>query len=150
MSGEETARSHIRRLAIFVGVGVTNTAIDIAAFACFYRFAGLDAISSNVLAFLIAVTNSYVLNRFITFADRPGGGDPVRRFVRFLIIAAAALTVSTAIVYVFAGFTHPMIGKLVATVASTFINYFGSHRLVFPRAARGGAAGMTFRGRTWT
>ncbi len=131
MSDEEMAPSHARRLAIFAGVGILNTAIDIVAFTCFYELVGLDVISSNVLAFAIAVTNSYVLNQFITFADRGRGGMPLRRFLRFFVIALAALTVSTAIVYLISQFTHPLIGKLVATVASTFINYIGSHRLVF-------------------
>jgi putative flippase GtrA len=137
MSKEYLARSHARRAAMFIAVGVLNTLIDIGTFTCLYQFAGFDVISSNVLAFLVAVTNSYIMNRFFTFGDRRGGG--VRRFARYLTIAVTAMTVSTAIVYLISQFTHPLIGKLVATVASTVINYIGSHRFVFTaeqRAAR--------------
>lgn len=131
MSGERVARSHTRRVAMFAGVGIINSAIDIAAFACFHELVGLDVISSNVLAFVIAVTNSYVLNRVFTFADRSRGGLPLRRFVRYFGIAVTAMVVSTAIVYLVSQFTDPLFGKLIATVASTLINYIGSHRLVF-------------------
>lgn len=131
MSKQDLARSHARRAAMFIAVGLLNTLIDIGTFTCLYQFAGFDVISSNVVAFLVAVTNSYIMNRFFTFGDRRGSGGGVRRFARYLTIAVTAMTVSTAIVYLISQFTHPLIGKLVATVASTVINYIGSHRFVF-------------------
>lgn len=133
MSAVETARSHARRFAMFAGIGIINTLIDIGAFVCLYELVGLDVISSNVLAFLLAVANSYVLNRLITFRDRGGGVGSLRRFARFFVIAVTAMIVSTAIVYLASQLIYPVIGKLIATVASTFINYLGSHRLVFIR-----------------
>ena len=127
----ERARSHARRLALFVGVGLTNTAVDMGAFICLYELVEFDVISSNVIAFLLAVMNSYVLNRLITFADQRVGSMPLRGLGRFLVVAGAAMIVSTAIVYMIAQFAHPVIGKLVALVASTLINYIGCNRYVF-------------------
>lgn len=134
MSHVETARSHARRFTLFAAIGVINTLVDIGAFICLYELAGLDVISSNVLAFLLAVTNSYVLNRFITFRDRVGGS--LRHFARFLVVAVAAMIASTAIVYAISLFLYPVIGKLVATAASTLINYVGSHKFVFAGAPK--------------
>lgn len=132
----ETVRSHARRFAMFAGIGVINTLVDVGAFIGFYELVGLDVISCNVLAFLLAVANSYILNRFITFRDRSGGGGSLRRFARFFVIAITAMIVSTAIVYLASQFIHPVIGKLMATVVSTLINYLGSHRFVFTRERR--------------
>jgi putative flippase GtrA len=131
MSEEILARSHPRRLATFIGIGAINTVIDISAFACLYTLAGLDVISSNVLAFLIAVTHSYVLNFLITFADRHSGHGTLRTFARFLVVAVVSMGVSTAFVYVISMVAHPLIAKLIATAASTAINYVGSYRFVF-------------------
>jgi putative flippase GtrA len=125
-------RSHPRRIVIFVGIGVINTAIDVFAFASLYGLVGLDVISSNVVAFLIAVTNSYAMNRLITFADRRGRRDTPSGLARFIMVALAAMSVSTAIVYLISMFAHPMIGKLIATVASTTINYTGCYWFAFP------------------
>lgn len=124
-------RSHPRRIATFVGIGAVNTAIDILAFACLYELVGLDVISSNVLAFMIAVTNSYIMNRLITFADRHGSSGTVRGIARFFFVAIAAMSVSTAIVYFVSLVTHPLIGKLIATAVSTAINYTGSYWFAF-------------------
>ena len=138
MVEETLTRSHPRRIATFVGIGAVNTAIDISAFACLYGLAGMHVVPANVLAFLIAVTNSYVLNLLITFADRGSTRGTLRSFARFLSVAVAAMCVSTAIVYLISMVTHPMIAKLVATAASTAINYVGCHRFVFlpPKRAK--------------
>lgn len=134
MSEEILARSHPRRLATFIAIGAINTVIDIAAFACLYTLAGLDVISSNVLAFLIAVTHSYVLNFLITFADRHSTRGTLRSLARFLSVAVVSMSVSTAIVYLLSMIMHPLIAKLIATAGSTAINYVGSYRFVFSGA----------------
>ena len=131
MIGKARLGSHPRRAATFVAVGAVNTVIDVAAFACFYQLAGLDVILSNVLAFLLAVTNSYIMNFLITFADRHSRRGTLRSFARFLLVAVLSLCVSTVIVYLLSMLMHPMIAKLVATGASTVINYCGSYRFVF-------------------
>jgi putative flippase GtrA len=131
MVEETLIRSHPRRIATFVAIGAVNTVIDISAFAFLYGLAGLDVVTSNVLAFLIAVTNSYALNFLITFADRRNRRGALRSFAKFLGVAIGAMGVSTAIVYLISMFTHPLIAKLIATVASTAINYLGSYRFVF-------------------
>jgi putative flippase GtrA len=124
-------RSHQRRAATFIVIGAINTAIDISAFACFYQLAGINVVASNVAAFLIAVTNSYALNFLITFADRRGARGTFGRFPRFLLVAVIALSVSTAIVSLLSMVMHPLLAKLVATTASTAVNYFGCCRFVF-------------------
>jgi putative flippase GtrA len=107
-----------------------NTAVDISAFACLYELAGFGVISSNVLAFLLAVSGSYIMNRLITFADRRSSSG-IGRFVRFVTVAVVAMAVSTAVVYLASKVMHPLIGKMIATVASTFINYIATNRFVF-------------------
>jgi putative flippase GtrA len=126
--------SHPRRVAAFVGIGAVNTVVDISAFAFFFILVGLDVVSSNVLAFLIAATNSYTLNFLITFADRRSTRGTLRSFARFLFVAVVSMTVSTAIVYLLSMVMHPLIAKLIATVGSTAINYIGSYRFVFSGA----------------
>ena len=130
MNAMALVRSHVRRATAFVGVGALNTVIDFSAFACLNQLAGLDPAPSNVLAFLIAVANSYIMNTLITFADRRRR-HPVRSFARFLLVAVAAMAVSTIIVHFLAMLMHPLIAKLIAVGASTLINYIGSCWFVF-------------------
>jgi putative flippase GtrA len=131
MTAQGLDRSDPRRAAIFIGVGAINTVLDISAFACFHQLLGVAVIPSNVLAFLIAVTNSYVLNLLMTFADRRGGRGTVGSFARFLLVALIALAASTTVVYFASMVVHPLLAKLVATAASTVVNYTGCYRFVF-------------------
>ena len=141
MAEKALTRSHPRRIATFVGVGAVNTAIDISAFALLYGVAGLNVVSSNVLAFLIAVTNSYALNFLITFADRRSRGA-FKSVAKFLCVAVVAMGVSTAIVYLMSMLMHPLIAKLIATVASTAINYVGCYRFAFSGGSSTGPHGL--------
>ncbi|HET9396740.1 MAG TPA: GtrA family protein [Nitrospiraceae bacterium] len=138
MVEETLIRSHPRRIATFIGIGAVNTAIDVSAFAFLYGVAGLDVVTSNVLAFMFAVTNSYVLNFLITFADRRSRRSTLRSFARFLCVAVVAMGVSTVIVCLMSTLTHPLIAKLIAAGASTMINYIGSYKLVFAGGGGGG------------
>lgn len=131
MNLRDATRSHARRLTSFAAIGVINTALDISAFVCLYELADFGVISANIVAFLLAVTCSYVLNRLITFSDRTLIRGTMGTFVRFLGVAIVAMTLSTVIVYAISMVMYPLIGKLVATAVSTLVNYVGANRLVF-------------------
>ena len=129
--GKALAGPHTRRATAFVGIGAVNTIIDFSVFALLSQLVGLDLIVSNILAFLIAVANSYLLNALITFADRRSRRGPFRSLTRFFCVAVVALVVSTAIVYVMSMVAHPLIAKLIAVAGSTVVNYVGCYRFVF-------------------
>lgn len=129
-------RDHTRRLSIFAGIGILNTLIDTACFGFFYEVLQFSILVSNVLAFLAAVTNSYVLNRRLTFSDRINNIDTSGSSVKFLAIAVFCLGVSTLIIYGLSVIMHPFFGKLIASAVSFVIGYLGSNLLVFPKTER--------------
>ena len=60
------------KAASFAMVGVVNTFIDLGIFLAAYNVLKLPLIPANVLAWLLAVSGSYVMNSFITFAAESG------------------------------------------------------------------------------
>src|SRR5258708_20738191 len=56
----------------FAAVGVVNTLVDYSVFLAAYYLLELPLIPANVLAWLIAVSRSYPMNSFITFAVQSG------------------------------------------------------------------------------
>jgi len=60
------------KAASFAVVGVVNTFIDLGIFLATYNLLNLPLIPANVLAWLVAVSGSYVMNSFITFAAESG------------------------------------------------------------------------------
>jgi putative flippase GtrA len=129
-------RDHARRFSIFTGVGILNTMIDFACFTFLYKYIDLGIIISNVLAFLAAVTNSYVLNAWLTFSDRTVASKRLDTSVKFFTVALSCLGLSTLIVSVAALFLHPLLGKLFASAVSLVVGYVASTTLIFPDRER--------------
>src|ERR1700730_216095 len=60
------------KVARFAMVGVVNAFIDLGIFLAAYNVLKLPLIPANVLAWLLAVSGSYVMNSFITFTAESG------------------------------------------------------------------------------
>src|SRR5262249_60085215 len=60
------------KAASFAMVGVVNPLVDYSVFLSAYYVIKLPLIPANVLAWLVAVSGSYVMNCFITFAAESG------------------------------------------------------------------------------
>ena len=60
------------KAASFAMIGVVNTGIDFGVFTFTHYYLGLPIIAANSIAWLMAVSNSYVMNSMITFAAETG------------------------------------------------------------------------------
>src|SRR3954462_13764029 len=60
------------KIASFATIGIGNTLIDFGVFTFAYKVLALPLVPSNVLAWLIAVSGSYVMNSLITFHAESG------------------------------------------------------------------------------
>lgn len=113
-------------------VGVVNTLLDFAIFVSLVRGLDMLAIWANVIAFLIAVTNSFVLNRHWTFSAVRGHVLPLLpAYLRFVAVNAVGIILSTIVIYLLLPFMPVELAKLVSVIASLVWNYFGSRHLVF-------------------
>ena len=61
-------RALVLKAMSFAAVGVVNSAIDFGVFWVAVQYFGAPLVPANVLSWLVAVSNSYVLNSFVTFA----------------------------------------------------------------------------------
>jgi len=69
----------------FAFVGVLNSAVDFGVFSlCFYGF-GLPIIAANTIAWIVAVSGSYVMNSTITFAAESGRRLHAKGYVSFAL-----------------------------------------------------------------
>jgi putative flippase GtrA len=122
-------------------VGLVNSAVDFGVFSFAYYYLGLPIIAANTLAWVIAVTGSYVLNSTITFAAESGRKLGVKQYFAFALSQVAGFFANTATVWCLVELVHiPAWAAKVAAIAVSFaVNFSLSHFVVF-RAPRGGAA----------
>ena len=130
---------HARAISLkalsFALIGAVNTVIDLAVFLTAYNLVGLPLVPANVLAWLVAVSCSYVMNSFTTFAVESGRKLTLRSYVTFVASGIAGVIANTTVL-VLASFWMPVIAaKLLAILVSFGVNFSLSHFVVFrPRA----------------
>jgi putative flippase GtrA len=119
------------KAASFALIGVFNTLIDLGVFLAAYYLLGLDLIPANVVAWLVAVSGSYVMNSSITFAAESGGVLRWRAYGAFVASGIAGLIANTAALKVASLWMPVPAAKLIAILASFVVNFSLSHFVVF-------------------
>ncbi|MCG8492429.1 MAG: GtrA family protein [Sneathiellales bacterium] len=124
-----------RQILIFGLVGVLNTGIDIAVFSLLYYELSLSIIEANTIAYFLAATNSFLLNKNWTFSETRKEGKIHRQFILFLILGLCGLALSNLVVYILAIWIPAIAAKLIAVFVSFIWNYLTSRKFVFGKVS---------------
>jgi putative flippase GtrA len=119
------------KAASFAMVGVVNTAIDFSVFWTTVHFLGWPLVPANVLAWLVAVSFSYVMNSFITFGPESGRVLRWRDYATFLASGVAGMVASTATLFALSYVLPVLAAKLISIAISFVVNFSLSHFVVF-------------------
>jgi len=125
------ARPMVAKILSFGLIGLGNTVVDLAIFTFAYTVLALPLVPSNVMAWLVAVSGSYVMNSMITF--RAESGRVLRRKDYFSFVASGILGVvcTTTTLVVLSNFMPVLYAKLIAIMVSFVVNFTMSHFVVF-------------------
>jgi putative flippase GtrA len=124
-------RAFALKAASFALVGLVNTGVDFGVFWTAARVFGWPLVPANVLAWLVAVTFSYVMNSYITFGPESGRTLRWRDYVTFATSGVAGMAASTAVLYALS-YAMPLVtAKLVSILVSFAVNFSLSHFVVF-------------------
>jgi len=139
----------------FAVIGVVNVVIDAGVFFLGYAALGSFApfmaalgqiaglcpwcggiatvrlVVANVIAWAVAVTGSYVMNTFITFARESGRQLRWRAYLTFVVSGIAGMIANTAVLVLAAQVMPVWAAKAVAILASFVVNFSLSHFVVF-------------------
>src|SRR6266849_8911086 len=124
------------KAASFAMVGVVNTLIDYSVFLSAYYLIQLPLIPANVLAWLVAVSGSYVMNCFITFAAESGRQLRWRAYGAFVLSGIAGVVANTTTLVIASYWIPVLAAKLLAIAASFMVNFSLSHFVVFRTRGR--------------
>ncbi len=135
-------RPFFLKAASFAVVGLLNSLIDFFVFWGAVHQLDLPIIPANVLSWLVAVSNSYVMNSFITFARESNRELRWRSYLTFLGAGIAGLVVNTSVLVAAVELmprfiddpTHQLAAaKGCAIIAAFLVNFSLSHFVVFKR-----------------
>jgi putative flippase GtrA len=149
----------LRKAVSFALIGVVNVAVDTSVFFIVYMYLTahdaaqqmLDAlaewcacasgetfelVTANIIAWAVAVSGSYVMNSFITFAAESGRRLSWRHYATFAASGILGAVANTAALVAAAQVMPVLAAKGVAILTAFAVNFSMSHFLVFrPRAA---------------
>jgi putative flippase GtrA len=135
-------RAFVLKAASFAAVGVLNSLIDFFVFWTAVHQFDLAIIPANVLSWVVAVSNSYVMNSFITFARESNRELRWRSYLTFLGAGVAGLVVNTTVLVAAVELMPRLLdnptqqlaaAKGCAILAAFLVNFSLSHFLVFKR-----------------
>ena len=132
-----TVAWHDRAVALkaisFAMVGLVNSVVDFGVFSLGYYYLKLPVVGANTLAWVVAVSGSYVLNSTITFAHESGRKLSLRNYFSFALSQVAGFLANTATVWcmVVLLFVPAWAAKVAAIAVSFVVNFSLSHFLVF-------------------
>jgi putative flippase GtrA len=129
------------KAASFAMVGVVNTLVDLGVFLVAYSVLAVPLIPANVLAWLVAVSGSYVMNSYITFAAESGRQLRLRDYGAFVASGIAGVVTNTTVLVAASYLMPVLVAKLMAIVASFAVNFALSHFVVFRRHDHSTGAG---------
>lgn len=147
-------RAVLLKAVSFGLVGVVNAAVDFGVF-----FLALDGLSqlpkvvelasalsqkcnclntetwiivpANVIAWLVAVSGSYVMNSYTTFAAESGRKLTWRAYATFVASGIAGVIANTTTVLIAVQMLATWIAKLIAILVGFVVNFSLSHFVVF-------------------
>jgi putative flippase GtrA len=150
----------LRKAVSFAMIGVVNVMIDAGVFFLAYSYLKaadlrpLDALAAscacvsrdtmvlviaNVNSWLVAVSCSYAMNSFVTFAAESGRRLRWKDYGTFVASGILGAVANTAALVIAADFMPVLAAKGCAILAGFVVNFAMSHFVVFRR--RGAAAG---------
>ena len=135
-------KDHVPQFIRFCMVGVLNAIIDFSVLNILSFttkiYHGPWIILFNTISFIIAVTNSYIVNQRWTF--RHNNPKSKTQFGKFILVNIGGTLINSAIVFIITTYVsgsthHPEtwlnIAKILALLPSTFWNFFGTKHFVF-------------------
>ncbi len=123
-------KSHYKSFSRFSFVGLINTIIDFVAFFVFYNLFGVWFLVAHLLAFMIALANSFLFNALWTFKNLKRE-QLLKQVSKFVLIGLIGLVFSTIVIFFAQQYMWIYFAKVLAMFVSLIWNYVGSWIFVF-------------------
>lgn len=124
-------------MALFAGVGVLNTLVDLAVFAALVTLLAVPPLMANVVSYGAGALNSYLMNGRVTFRARGVRLASWRRAARFAAVNLGCLLVSLAALAALSSFMPVLAAKLGSVIATFTCGYVLNSLLVYGSRPQG-------------
>ena len=117
----------------FSCVGVLNTLIDYGVFFVLCDILKLNMVFSNITSYVLAATNSYLLNSGLVYKDK---NFTFKKFLGFLSGNVFVLIISTLFIALLSNYIQiKTIAKLISAPITLVLNFLIQRFIIFKKSA---------------
>jgi len=129
--------THILRIEIyrqfikFCIIGAVNTIIDYSIYLLLNRVFGLYFLYANIIAIIVAMTSSFIFNKYWTFRNNE---KKIRsQSIKFIIVNIIYFFLNNFIVFALANYlaVYDILAKITATIVGLFWNFVANRYWTF-------------------
>lgn len=136
------APTNARRITQFIIAGGIGFGVDAAILMALTEFAGWPPMRARVVSFIGAVSVTWLLNRYLAFADRRAlqAATSASEYARYVLTQSMGAAVNLA-VFALALWSlpelraHLLVPLALGSACALCCNYIAMHYLVFPHRA---------------
>lgn len=127
-------RSVVDEFFKFAFVGFIGTIVNLVVLYSFTEFLEIYYMVSAVVAFVVAATSNFILNKIWTFKEEMKH-EFLGKYIKFLFVSVAALIVNLLFLYLFTEFLgiYYIISQVLAIGVALIINFLGNKLWTFKK-----------------
>lgn len=114
-------------------VGVVNTIVDFAIFITLVRYFEWNLLLANAVSYIIAVSNSYVLNLIWTFRKSEGAKFGAHSYMLFVVVNTVGFLIGSLVIWQLQDIVIPEFAKLMSIAITLIWNFFATKHFVIER-----------------
>lgn len=120
-----------RQFIKFSLVGVINTIIDFSVYLFFSRLIGLYFLYANIIAILVAMTFSFIANKYWTFQNNEK--KIKSQYVKFTLVNGVYFLLNNMIVFVLVEYLvfYDLGAKIIAVITGLIWNFLANRHWTF-------------------
>lgn len=123
-----------REIIAYLICGVITTLVNYVVFFVARKYLSLSLVSANVLAFIVAVSEAYITNKFFVYQQYSLHPEVVfKEFTSFVSLRLVSMLIETALLYVLVKYLYlsEYIVKIGVSVLIVILNYFFGKFITF-------------------
>lgn len=125
-----------RQFIKFCLVGTFNTALDFAIYLFFTRILGWYFFYANLVSILVAMTSSFILNKYWTFRDKDK--DLQKQYLKFVVVNVVYFCLYNSILFSLVHWlkVFDLLAKVCAVAVGLFWNFFANRYWTFKKTSK--------------
>lgn len=121
----------IKQFVKFCLVGFLNTFVDFGVYLFFSRIVGLYFLYANIFAVFVAMTSSFILNKYWTFQNH--GQSIKMQYLKFFLVNIVYFFLNNSIIYILVNQLRvfDLLAKIIAIGIGLIWNFFANRYWTF-------------------